>query len=291
MSSRPLLAFLLAMTPLTAQVRAIGPPSPEQLVKDGAVLSPAAADRLEAQLQENAEDLPARTKLLGYYFYQWMRPGEAASKAARRRHILWIVQNRPGDQIAGLNEVVIFPTGDSLADPDGYRQARELWLSQMEARKGNAPLLGNLSKFFQLSDKDLAESALKRAQEADSSNGEWGWRLGYLYAMGILGVDAVGLNAQPTSVDPYARDGPFAIKARKELAASRDPLMLAVAGSMLSRYGTMLAPSEKVKLDYLEESERLVERAQLLEPANPNWTQFLLQLKAWKQQILAPERK
>src|SRR5262249_49034193 len=65
--------------------------SPETLAQQGASLSQAAAGELEAGLEKNPEDLAARAKLLGYYWYQWMRPGEAAAKAARRRHILWLI--------------------------------------------------------------------------------------------------------------------------------------------------------------------------------------------------------
>ena len=83
--------------------------------------------------------------------------------------------------------------------------------------------------------------------------------------------------------------GPFAVKARKELNASNNPLLLAVAASILSRYGTMLAPSEKAKMDYIEESIKLARKSQILEPGNPSWLQFVKQLEGWKQQMLAPD--
>ena len=64
--------------------------------------------------------------------------------------------------------------------------------------------------------------------------------VGYIYAMGILGVDALGVNGQTTQVDPIAAAGPFAKKARKALDETKSGTTLAVAASMLWRYGTML---------------------------------------------------
>src|SRR6266566_2733609 len=192
------LLVLANLPPAGAQTRTLTILSPEQLVQQGANLSQAAAQELEAQLEKNPEDLTARAKLLGYYWYQWMQPGEAAAKAARRRHVLWLIEHHPDSPVTGLEEAAISETGNSLIDPEGYQQARKLWLSLIETKRGNAYLLGNLAKFFQMSDKPLAETALLQAKAMQPENGEWDWRLGYLYSMGILGVDALGVNGQPT---------------------------------------------------------------------------------------------
>jgi len=229
---------------------------PELLMEQGSNLGPAAAQELEAQIEKTPEDLTARTKLIGYYYYQWMQPGEEAAKTARRRHILWLIEHHPDSPILNLAEVPIEETGNSLADPEGYRRARQLWLSQMEARKTDAAMLGNLAKFFQMTDKPLAESALLQAKAVQPHNPQWDWQLGYLYGMGILGVDAMGLNGQPTSVDPIAASGPFAAKSRKALAESQSGTMLAIAAQILWRYGTMLAPTGIGKLDWLDESAK-----------------------------------
>jgi hypothetical protein len=287
------LAFpLLVSLPLFgAQTRPLTILSPEQLVQQGANLSRGGALELEAGLEKNPEDLNARAKLLGYYWYQWMQPGEAASKAARRRHILWLIEHHPDSPVTGLEEASIVERGNSLTDPEGYQQAKQLWLSLLESKKGNPYVLGNLAKFFQMSDKPLAESALLQAKALQPQNGEWAWRLGYLYAMGIMGVDALGVNGQPTSADPFAASGPFAAKARKALAESTSGTTLAVAASMLWRYGTMLAPTERGKLEYIEDAIKLVQQARTAEPANPSWPQFLAQLQAFKLQVTAPAPK
>jgi hypothetical protein len=264
---------------------------PQQLMEQGSNLGRGAAQELESQLEKNPEDLVARAKLIGYYYYQWMQPGEEATKAARRKHILWLIEHHPDSPILNLAEVTIEDVGNSLADPEGFKQARQLWLSQMEARKTDAPMLGNMAKFFQMTDKNLAESALLQAKAAQPQNAQWDWQLGYLYGMGILGVDALGLNGQPTSVDPIAASGPFAVKSRKALAESRSGTMLAVAAQIMWRYGTMLAPTGDGKLDWLEEAAKLIRQAKDAEPNNPAWPQFLSQLEASRRQAITPAPK
>src|SRR5262249_16548711 len=265
---------------------------PQQLMERGANLDGETAHALEAKLEKSPEDLAIRAQLLGYYYYQWNKVGEDAARAARRRHILWLIEHHPDSPVLSLAETPIEENGNSLADPEGYKQARQLWLSQLEARKSDAFLRGNLAKFFQMTDKELAEKALLEAQALQPTNPEWDWRLGYLYAMGVLGVDALGLNGQPTSVDAIAATGPFAVKSRKRLEACNRGTMLSVAAQVLWRYGTMLAPTKTGKLEWLAEAQKLVERAQSLDSKNPGWTMFLRQLEASRQEAItrAPKR-
>jgi hypothetical protein len=289
-------AFLAALlvswsVRLAAQTHTLPILQPEQLMERGANLGSDAAEALEAQLEKSPEDVAARAQLLGFYYYQWMKPGEAAARAARRRHILWLIEHHPESPVLALAEVPIEETGNSLADPEGYKLARELWLKQREARPNDAYLRGNLARFFQMTDKELAEKALLEAKTLQPGNFEWEWRLGYLYGMGVLGVDALGLNGQPTSVDPIAATGPFAIASRKALAAASSGTMLSVAAQILWRYGTMLAPTQKGKLEWLDEAQKLIERAKSLDQRNPGWTQYLRQIEASRQETLSPAPK
>jgi hypothetical protein len=273
-----------------AQAVGLNPGSAEQIMRQGAKVGAAQAQELEAELEANPEDLAARAKLLGYYYYQWMTPGEAAAKAARRRHILWLIEHHPESSVTGLSEATIDQDGTNMADEEGYRQARKLWLELVDSGKGSPAALGNLAKFFQITDKPLAERALLQARAAQPQNPEWDWRLGYLYGLGILGVDAMGLNGQPTSTDPLAQKGPFAAASRKAMAESNSGTMLYVAASILWRYGTILTPSVADKLDYLDQAIQIVERAKAVEPANLSWPQFLLQLQATKRQMESAQK-
>jgi hypothetical protein len=217
-----------------------------------------------------------------------MRPGADAAKAARRRHILWLIENRPDAQVLGLGETEIENASSAMADPEGFEQARKLWIAHMESGKATARSLGNLARFFQMKDKELAETALLKARSMEPVNAEWDWRLGYLYAMAILGVDALGLNGQPTSTDPFATETPFYATATKALAESKSGMMLYAAASHIWRYGMLLAGSEAKKVEYVDQAIQMLERARQIEPTNPSWPQFLQQLQAYKRQALAP---
>ncbi len=263
--------------------------TPEQLAQEGGNLSTAQARELEQQVEKNPHDLDARNKLLGYYFYQWMQAGEEAARAARRRHVLWLIENYPDSPLIALYETSIDPKGHSLADPEGYDQARAALLKKTEEQRTNARIFGNAAKFLQLNDRVTAEQLLLVAQQLEPGNGEWAWRLGFLYGIGVLGVDALAFNGQPASVDPLEQDGPFAAKAKKELETSKNPMLLAVAGNVIARYGTILAPSERDRVGYLTRAEQLYARAQALDPKNPSWTQMLQQTRAWRAQMQSSE--
>ncbi len=284
---RPAAALLLLQLLLWGQSAPVVIQSPERLVQQGANLTQAAAQEMEAQLEVNPEDLTARTKLLGYYYYQWMRPGEAVAKAARRRHILWLIEHHPEAPVTGLSEASIDETGNTMADAEGYAQAKRLWLAQMNSGTMSPLALGNMGRFFQMADKELAEKAFLQAHAMQPRNYEWDWRLGYLYGMGVLGVDNLGLNGQPTSVDPLLQKTPFAERSRKALAESKSGVMLEVAASILWRYGTMLTPSEAHKVEIMDEAIKLMEQAKAAEPTNPNWQLVLLRLQAYKRQLQA----
>ena len=278
------LVLLAALIPVEAQVvREIL--SPEQLAEQGSTMSRYEAEELETLLQKQPHNLDARTKLLGYYFYQWMPLGEQVAKQNRRKNILWLIQNHPDAQVLSIFEASIDPKGHEMADPDTYAKAKQLWQAQMLAKPDNARVFGNAAKFFQLHDKELSEKALLRAIEIEPMSGEWQWRLGYLYGLGILGVDGLAYNGQPTSLDPLGAQGPFAVKAKKVLESTTHPMTLAVAANVIYRYGTMLAPSEKVRIEHIEHAEKLFLKAKEIDPNNPTWANMLQQMKGVKQQM------
>ena len=234
------------------------------------------AQKLEDGLKSDPDDLSARTRLLGYYFGPLFRleslgpSGRAATIEARRRHILWIIQHRPDAEVAGLPEATIDPQGHPLADKAGYRQARALWRTQAERYKSNTAVLGNAAKYFQLHDKVLAEDLLKQARALDPSNPVWTFRLGYLYGLGIMGVNGlVGTSIMggiPTSVDPSQAARDFAKKARAELQQSSDAILIGTAGAFLRFMGFLVWKRGMSTHDYARLAEELINRAKALKP-------------------------
>jgi tetratricopeptide (TPR) repeat protein len=283
---RQAVAGLALAASLAAGARAQA--SIEQQVQDGSVLSPAAARSLEDALSKNPHDLTARTKLLGYYFHQWMAVGEEQTRASRRRHILWFVKNHPEHPAIVQWEATLDPKNTAIADPEGYEQVKKIWTAIIESSP-NSYAIANAGRFFQLTDKPLAEKAFLRAIAIDPRNGEWPWRLGFLYGLAVVGVDALAFNGQPASVDPLEPDGPFAKHARAQLEKSTSSVMLAVAANVITRHGWILAPSDKVRSSYLDTAEKLYRRATEIDPANPQWKQLLTQTQAMRSQLQAEE--
>lgn len=144
---------------------------------DGSTMNAAQAAELEAGLETKPDDLSSRTKLLGYYFTKGRRPGEAVHN--RRKHVLWVIKNHPGSGLAALPYCGM----DGVFDPEGYVEAKKLWLEQTGAHPQDPKVLGNAAAFFLISDKDLAEGFLKRAQKTEPGNPSWPNHLGHLYSM------------------------------------------------------------------------------------------------------------
>ncbi len=136
-----------------------------QLVRDGRQLSKANVKQLESALKSIPYDFPTRARLLGFYFHSSLPIfGQTATIKARRRHILWLIENHPDSSVAGLPETSIEPSGHKLADEEGYQQARELWLKQVERNKSNEKVLLNAATFGQRPEMAAAEPLQKKAQ-------------------------------------------------------------------------------------------------------------------------------
>ncbi len=131
------------------------------LVQEGRQLSKANVKRLETALKSIPYDFPTRARLLGFYFHSSLSIfGRTATIKARRRHILWLIENHPDSSVAGLPEAAIEPSGHQLADEEGYRRAKELWLDQTEKKKDDTAVRLNAAKFLQLHDKAIADTLL-----------------------------------------------------------------------------------------------------------------------------------
>ncbi len=132
-----------------------------ELVQQGSQLSKANVKQLESALKSLPYDFPTRARLLGFYFHKGLSIfGRTATIEARRRHILWLIENHPESSVAGLPEAIIDPDGHELADEEGYQQARDLWLAQAEKKKDDTAVRRNAAKFLLLHDKAIAESLL-----------------------------------------------------------------------------------------------------------------------------------
>jgi len=275
-------AAFIAVQVAPALAQAPGAVPPFKLAREGYTLTKSDAEAIEASLKSAPDDLAARTRLLGFYFRSATRvyPIEVAIEA-RRRHILWLIAQHPESEASALSEATIDAKGHALADPIGFEQAAAAWTEQARRDATDVRVLSHAANFFRLSDKERAVSLLRQAQVVDPGNREWQARIGYAYALAILGVDMVNQNGLPTSHNPAEAKSAFALRAIDALKASPDAAVVGVAGSIIGKYGLVLNAVSRgsFSVDHATLSEAFLTRAQQLDPANPHWASELAELR------------
>ncbi|MDI1302616.1 MAG: tetratricopeptide repeat protein [bacterium] len=259
----------------------------------GRSLSRSEAARLEEFLRTSPDDLPVRARLLGYYYSASFREeGAAPTLLARRRQALWIIRNAPGSEIAGMGEALLHPAGNALADKEGYEQAKGLWQKQLDAGKVEPRVLLNAVGFFQLHDKEQAEKVLDKGEALYPQDGSWAPLRGYLYALGILGIDGLSPNGIPVSVNTAEQDGVFAKKARKAVEASTSAVLVGTAGNIIAEYGLMTRAQGLSQRDFSEFAEKCLVRAHAMAPASNVWGAMLVEFYSLKSTAASsPEEK
>src|SRR5262249_18531268 len=129
--------------------------------------------------------------------------------AARRRHILWLIEHHSESEILGTWCSRLSPLQSGhLSDPDGYTEAKALWLAQTTASATKPKGLANAADFLEVADKALSEKLLLRAQSLHPDV-KWSVRLARLYALALMGaVDAITSSSiderQPVGIAIYA---------------------------------------------------------------------------------------
>jgi len=280
--SKVLLAALALLLAQATGVFAQEPASYPKLARDGYALSREDAEKLEAGLKDTPEDIAARVKLLGFYFRgpAMQALGHDATVEARRRHILWLVEHHPESEATELAEATIDAAGTTLADPAGYEQAAARWMDEAQQHQDSAAVLSHAARFFRLSNKERAISLLQQAQHAAPGDRDLDAKIGYVYALAILGVDMMNQNGLPTTHNAAEAHSEFAARAMSELKSSSDAAVVGNAGWIVGQYGVILNAMLKGKLtvDYFPVAEQLLNRAHELEPNEPKWSSALEQI-------------
>jgi len=238
---------------------------------------------LEARLVEEPGDLQARQTLLFHFLAQLFEredrsatPAELeAVRAARRRHVAWLVAHRPGLPLAASIEVRLEPDDEprflgrpfqgerAFVDPTGFAEVRDLWLAHTEPPDAPVRVLQNAAWFFEQTDPLRSERLLERARRREPGP-ESAHRLGHLYAAAELSAFQrrmpVGLvtSFRPTPLLP----GEPAERLARQLETTRDADVLVGAALEFLRqpYPLPMAP------DPGERARTLVERAVMNAP-------------------------
>ena len=186
-------------------------------------MTAAEAAALEQTLEANPDNVEARETLIIFYDQAGKVTWEE-KLAGIRKHALW--------RIAHLPETDLWiPNISKRYDPDGYAQAKQLWLEQTSKPDVTAKTLARAAAFLSAYDKPVAEELLIRAQRMEPA-GPWSDRLGDLYARAIVG----SIDPRYGATDAAEAQSPFAVEARRKLEATSDPKLLAAAGYALRRW-------------------------------------------------------
>lgn len=244
--------------------------------------------QFEATLKSNPADHAARQALLDYYFLN-SAVSAAVAIPARRRHILWLIENAPSDELAGTSAATIDAAGHRLADPQGFKLASDAWRAQTAKPDASATTLANAAYFFKLSDKAFTINLLERAVKLDPANKGISAGLGETYAMAILGVTMVNKNGYPLGADPAQLQSPVAQQAHDALSASTNPYVLAVAGYQLAFQGAILRGTGKLAFDTGPLAKSVMQRAVAFAPNDPAIANFVQEFRELQQ--IAAQRK
>lgn len=225
---------------------------------------------LEADVRKNPEDLSARKSLLVFYRLSGQQQlGWDRMIAARRPHLLWIIEHHPDTELA------VFPGVSEASDPAGYREAKKRWLEQTAKPDVRPAVLANAASFFEISDRPLAEKLLLRGKAIEPDgptpriekgyiyNPTWTERLATVYALAIVGSTGGTLGNIVHRVSREEAQSAYATQVRRTMDETQDPALLTAVG----RYLLFNASSVQVDFDRRVLAVGYLERAAKIQPA------------------------
>lgn len=164
------------------------PPSPgksfEQLISDEfavnkteKVLTRRQIAQLESKLAQNPNDTATRLQILEHY-NDYRAKQSPAKTAARFKHRLWFVRNRP--EMDDYEILGTFPWSDS-SDAADYQALKTEWLKQIAANPNNVQIRLNAVQFMKRSESPAAEKILLEGRKFYPENYELPLALNELY--------------------------------------------------------------------------------------------------------------
>jgi hypothetical protein len=231
-------------------------------------MTAAEVEAAEAKLKTHPEDSSTLERLLIFYENSGQRVlGWNQMIAARRPHLLWLIEHHPESDLAASRGT------SPKIDAVGYTQAKTRWTKYVAGPGATPKGLGNAARFFAVADKPTAEQILLRLQKSDPDGPtphvvgnvyypRWTERLADLYGRAIVGSDDDTLFNVVKSVSLAEAHGAFAASVRRKLADSTDSALLSGTGWYL------VSATQNVKVDFDFEAlgESYLRRALTLDP-------------------------
>ena len=135
---------------------------------------------LEKKLEQDPDDINARTKLLGYYFQK--KYSDKSALAAQEAIVLWLVKNKPRAEVLRGS----FARLDAVLNPDAYQEAKKEWLAHLKEHPADLEILEMSAAFFLVQSRELAEQSLLKAQSLAPKDPKWPSKLGELYSLSVF---------------------------------------------------------------------------------------------------------
>ncbi|MDQ6704630.1 MAG: energy transducer TonB [Acidobacteriota bacterium] len=195
-------------------------------------LSSGEAAELENRLFAEPADIAGRMRLLTYYNELAATQGSPNStyRAARLRHILYLIENRPEDPTAASPLAYVYDSNGPYADAGDHELAKGAWMRAVDTHPGSPEIQLNAARFLFVEHPEAAEDLVNHALAREPSNRGTAANLGFLYAMDILGL-ASPFGSRVCSLSERER---LWARARTELDRTNHPFVLANAATALN---------------------------------------------------------
>jgi len=150
------------------------------LEMSGSRLTAGQAASLEKRVEQDSSDIDSRTQLLSYYFRKQIE--DSSAREAHQKHILWLIQNSPESEVLATPCGLLYGKLNAVA----YSEGKDAWINQLKNNPENLNVIENAAKYFMLSDRELANELLLKAQSLDQENPKWPAALGQLYSLNMI---------------------------------------------------------------------------------------------------------
>jgi TonB family protein len=206
----------------------------------------------------NPEDLDSRMELLVYY-------GLHGQDKPFTTQMLWFIKHDPSAEGIMFAQIMYSPRHE-LSD-DSRAQVARAWEEAITEHPNSPAVLYNASGFFESADSERAIALLREAETLDPAKRE-------KYDHGIVTIyaDAESQVFRPGEhINNIRMTALTALKLRQQLAASKDPALLAETGRLLAQISQAQNGDPQ-----FQGGLELIQQAVNLDSGNPKWTEALL---------------
>src|SRR5262249_10208635 len=135
------------------------------------------------------------------------------------KHVLWMIENQPGNAVTGS------PEGRLRPEDAGFDQAKRLWMGYLDKPVDDLSVLRAGGNFFTVTDNALAARFFERGESIATTDPYWPYQLGNVYMF-----SAMAYGVKPSTTVQYASKALSAF----ERAAALTPENMARNGLGLS---------------------------------------------------------